>query len=348
MNEAAATAPARPDPRPVDGEALLEIQELTVSFATLRGRLRVVEDLSLSIAPGETVGLVGESGSGKSVTALAIMGLLGQEGATDTGRVFFKGRDLLSLTKREMLTVRGRDIAMIFQEPMTSLNPVYSVGFQIAEVLMEHFRTGRRQAMIQAAELMHLVGIPDAHRRVHDYPHQLSGGMRQRVMIAMAVACQPKLLIADEPTTALDVTIQAQILELVRQLQAEFGTAVLMITHDMGVIAKMANRVIVMYAGQVVEEAPVRPLFAAPRHPYSRLLLRSIPRVHEKRAMLDAISGATPSPANLPSGCRFHPRCPDAIDQCKTSMPTLDATGADRRTRCWRAAELGLKSARAP
>ena len=236
---------------------LVEVRDLSVSFATLRGRLRVVEGISFNIGQGEIVGLVGESGSGKSVTALAIMRLLGQEGRIDGGAIDFAGRDLAALSDQDMLRVRGRDVSMIFQEPMTSLNPVFTVGFQIAEVLIEHFRMARGEAMARAAELMHLVGIPDATRRVHDYPHQLSGGMRQRVMIAIAMACQPKLLIADEPTTALDVTIQAQILDLVRDLQGRFGTAVLMITHDMGVIASIARRVIVMYAGQIVEEASV-------------------------------------------------------------------------------------------
>ncbi len=324
---------------------LLEADGLTVSFATLRGRLRVVEDVTFSINHGEVVGLVGESGSGKSVTALALMQLLGNEGAIDAGRIQLEGRQLTDFSRQQMLAVRGREISMIFQEPMTSLNPVYTVGFQIAEVLMEHFGTSRRDAMAQAAELMALVGIPSAESRVNDYPHQLSGGMRQRVMIAMAMACQPKLLIADEPTTALDVTIQAQILQLMRDLRARFQSAVLMITHDMGVIAKMADRVIVMYAGQIVEEAPVRELFAAPKHPYTRLLLRSIPRVQERRDKLDAIGGATPTPGNFPSGCRFNPRCPDAIDQCRQETPPLEITGVGQRSRCWRSGDSGLLSA---
>ncbi len=328
---------------------LLSISDLSVSFASLRNRLAVLDDISLTIGNGEVVGLVGESGSGKSVTALSIMALLGEEGRIDAGRIDFDGRDLGGLSQQDMRTVRGREISMIFQEPMTSLNPVYSVGFQIAEVLIEHFSLPRRAAMAQAAELMALVGIPSAELRVNDYPHQLSGGMRQRIMIAMAMACQPKLLIADEPTTALDVTIQAQILKLMHDLRRRFDTAILMITHDMGVIAKMADRVIVMYAGQIVEEAPVAELFAAPRHPYTRLLLRSIPRVHAKRDRLEVIAGATPAPANFPTGCRFHPRCPDATDQCRGAMPVLESRDSSARVggarvRCWRADETGLMS----
>ncbi len=330
----------------VEGEAgpLVETIGLNVSFSVLRGRLQVLDDVSFTIGSGETVGLVGESGSGKSVTALSLMRLLGEQGAIDSGVIRFAGKNLIDLTPRQMLGIRGRDISMIFQEPMTSLNPVYTVGFQIAEVLMEHFKLSRRKAMRRAAELMALVGIPDSASRVKDYPHQLSGGMRQRVMIAMAMACQPRLLIADEPTTALDVTIQAQILDLMRDLQTRFGTSVLLITHDMGVIARMARRVIVMYAGQILEEAPVSELFRAPRHPYTRLLLKSIPRVQEKRDRLDAISGATPSPDRFPKACRFHPRCPDAIDICRRDMPVLEAMGFDRRVRCWRAGESNLKS----
>ena len=324
---------------------VVDVNGLGVSFATLRGRLPVLEDVSFSIQPGEIVGLVGESGSGKSVTALALMGLLGQEGRVDSGTISLDGQDLRALNNQQMLAIRGREISMVFQEPMTSLNPVYTVGFQIAEVLIEHFGQRRRAALAQAAELMKIVGIPDAHRRVHDYPHQLSGGMRQRVMIAMAMACQPKLLIADEPTTALDVTIQAQILDLLRELRDQFGTAVLMITHDMGVIASVVQRVIVMYAGHVVEVAPVEDLFSTPAHPYTRLLLRSIPRVQQKRAQLESISGTPPSPTEFPTGCRFHPRCPDALETCRGQLPALDGHGVDRAVRCWRAGEKDLQSA---
>jgi oligopeptide/dipeptide ABC transporter ATP-binding protein len=230
---------------------------------------------------------------------------------------------------------------MVFQEPMTSLNPLFPVGFQVAEVLEEHLGLGRREALARAVELFRDVGIPDPERRVRDYPHQLSGGMRQRVMIAMAMACRPRLLVGDEPTTALDVTIQAQILALLRDLGRAAGTAVLLISHDLGVVAAMASRVVVMYAGQVVEEAPARELFHEPRHPYTRLLLAVVPGVREKRARLSAIAGSTPVPSALPVGCRFHPRCPDAIPLCRESAPTLDPQGLARRVRCWRAAELG-------
>jgi oligopeptide/dipeptide ABC transporter ATP-binding protein len=236
---------------------------------------------------------------------------------------------------------------MIFQEPMTSLNPVFTVGFQIAEVLTEHLGMARGAALDRAAELMDEVGIPAARQRLGDYPHQLSGGMRQRVMIAMALACQPKLLIADEPTTALDVTIQAQILDLIRRLRDDHGTAVLLITHDMGVIAEMADQVVVMYAGEVVEQAPVEALFADPRHPYTRLLLRSVPRVKVRAERLRVIEGNIPSPAALPEGCRFHPRCPDAIERCRREPPALEPYDDARSVRCWRARESGLSSAQA-
>ena len=328
--------------------ALLEVDDLTVSFSTLRGRLSVLDGVRFAIGRGEILGLVGESGSGKSVSALAIMRLLGEQGAIDRGRILLDDAELSALDDTAMLAVRGRDVAMIFQEPMTSLNPVLTVGFQIAEVLMEHLGVARAAALARATELMEEVGIPAARQRLADYPHQLSGGMRQRVMIAMALACRPKLLIADEPTTALDVTIQAQILELIRTLRDEHGTAVLLITHDMGVIAEMADRVVVMYAGQVVEQAAVEQLFADPRHPYTRLLLRSVPRVQVRAKRLRSIEGSTPSPNALPAGCRFHPRCPDAIDRCRREPPRLERYGAARSVRCWRAAESGLRSAVEP
>ncbi len=324
---------------------LLEVDDLTVSFATLRRRLTVVEGVSFSVGRGEVVGLVGESGSGKSVTAMSLMRLLGTQGHVERGQVRLGNRDLLSLTDHEMLGVRGQEIAMIFQEPMTSLNPVYTAGFQIAEVLMEHFGQSKREAVARAVELLGMVGIPAPEQRVHDYPHQLSGGMRQRVMIAMAMACQPKLLIADEPTTALDVTIQAQILNLMRDLRARFGTSILLITHDMGVIASMADRVMVMYAGQIVEDGSAEHLFAAPRHPYTRLLLKAIPRVRQKQPILLSIAGSTPSPAAWPSGCRFHPRCPDAVDECRDEVQPLERMDG-RWVRCRRAWEEGLESAK--
>jgi oligopeptide/dipeptide ABC transporter ATP-binding protein len=314
---------------------LLEVRDLSVSFQTPRGPVPVLDGVSLSVGEGEIVGLVGESGSGKSVTALTILGLLGEQGRVDGGEVRLDGRDLLPLSEREWLRVRGRQIAMVFQEPMTSLNPLLPVGFQVAEVLEAHLGLGRREALARAAELLRDVGIPDPGRRAQDYPHQLSGGMRQRVMIAMAMACRPRLLIGDEPTTALDVTIQAQILALLRDLGRAAGTAVLLISHDLGVVAAMASRVVVMYAGQVVEEAPARELFSEPRHPYTRLLLAMVPGVREKRPRLSAIAGSIPAPAAMPVGCRFHPRCPDAIPLCREAAPTLDAHGPDRKVRCW-------------
>jgi oligopeptide/dipeptide ABC transporter ATP-binding protein len=321
--------------------ALLEVRDLSVTFATPRGSVPVLDRISLTVGEGETVGLVGESGSGKSVTALSILGLLGEQGRVEAGEVRFEGRDLVPLTERQWPEIRGRRIAMVFQEPMTSLNPLLPVGFQVGEVLEAHLGLGRRAALARVVELLRDVGIPDPARRAADYPHQLSGGMRQRVMIAMAMACRPRLLIGDEPTTALDVTIQAQILALLRELGRAAGTAMLLISHDLGVVAAMADRVSVMYAGQIVEEAPARDLFARPLHPYTRLLLAVVPRIREKRARLPAIAGTISAPTALPVGCRFHPRCPDAIPRCREAAPALEAYGAGRRARCWRAAELG-------
>jgi len=324
---------------------LLSVAGLSVSFPGPRGRMRVIEDISLRIGHGEIVGLVGESGSGKSVTALAAMRLLSPQARVDEGTIGFEGRNLLALGDEEMLAVRGRLAAMIFQEPMTSLNPLFRAGFQIAEALEAHLDISRGEARRRAIELMRAVGIPAAERRVDDYPHQLSGGMRQRVMIAMAMACAPKLLIADEPTTALDVTIQAQILMLMRRLRDDNAMGILLITHDLGVIAGMADRVVVMYAGQIMEEAAVAELFKAPRHPYTRLLLRSVPRVAAKLPRLHQIAGTTPSPSAFPAGCRFHPRCPDATARCRAEAPPIETREDGRRVRCWRADESGLLSA---
>ncbi len=315
--------------------ALLDIAGLSVAFGRGRDRAPVLDEVSLSIAAGEIVGLVGESGSGKSVTAMAAMGLLPPTARVEAGRVLFDGRDQITLPERERLKVRGRDMAMIFQEPMTSLNPLFRAGFQIGEVLEVHLGLSRAEARAHAIDLMRLVGIPSPDTRVDDYPHQLSGGMRQRVMIAMAMACNPKLLIADEPTTALDVTIQAQILALMARLRAERGMAILLITHDLGVIAGMASRVVVMYAGQVVEEAPAKQLFATPRHPYTKLLLRAVPKVRVKEARLHAIAGTMPSPTAFPSGCRFHTRCPSAAARCQTEAPPLETSPDGQRIRCW-------------
>ena len=323
---------------------VLAIEALTVSFPGANGRQRVIEDVSLSIARGEILGLVGESGSGKSVTALATMRLLSSTAVVEAGTVRLNDRDFYKLSKADLLRARGAEIAMIFQEPMTSLNPLFRAGFQIGETLEAHLGLSRAEAHTRAVALMRAVGIPAPEQRVDDYPHQLSGGMRQRVMIAMAMACAPKLLIADEPTTALDVTIQAQILNLVRGLRDDSGMGVLLITHDLGVVAGMANRVVVMYAGLVMEEAPVRALFAAPLHPYTRLLLKSIPRVGAKARRLHQIAGTTPPPSRFPPGCRFHPRCPDATDQCRVQVPPLETLADGRRVRCWRAHETGLAS----
>ncbi len=316
---------------------VLEIADLSVSFQTPeRKRLKVLDGITLHIGEGEVLGVVGESGSGKSVTALSILRLLGEQGSIDAGTISLAGQDLTGLPESAMLKIRGRHAAMIFQEPMTSLNPVYSVGFQIMEVLIEHLDISESEARRRAIDLMKRVGIPAAEERVDAFPHQLSGGMRQRVMIAIALACNPKLLIADEPTTALDVTIQAQILALMRTLRDETGAAILMITHDLGVIAQMADRVVVMYAGQVVEEGVVGELFARPLHPYTRLLMRSIPLARKKLARLEAIAGTTPSPASFPSGCRFHPRCPEAEDRCRVEPQILRRFADGRQARCWK------------
>ena len=328
-------------------EHALSIRGLTVSFPGPAGRMRVIEDVSLDIGRGEIVGLVGESGSGKSVTVLATMRLLAPTARVDAGSVLLGHRDLARLSKDGLLKVRGADMAMVFQEPMTSLNPLFRAGFQIGETLEAHLGLSRAEARERAIGLMHAVGIPAPEQRVDDYPHQLSGGMRQRVMIAMAMACSPKVLLADEPTTALDVTIQAQILALVRRLRDDTGMGVLLITHDLGVVAGMANRVVVMYAGLVMEEAPVRALYAQALHPYTRLLLKSIPRVGIKAERLHQIPGTTPPPSRFPAGCRFHPRCPDAIDQCRSQLPPLETLADGRRVRCWRAHETGLVSAQA-
>jgi oligopeptide/dipeptide ABC transporter ATP-binding protein len=289
---------------------LLEINDLNVAFETNRGDIRPVRDVSFSIFPGQTVALVGESGCGKSVTALSILRLIpSPPGKVLGGSINFDGRDLLTLDEHRMRSVRGREIAMIFQEPMTSLNPVYTIGDQIAEAVVLHQRVRSREAYQIAEKALADVGIADPHRRLREYPHQLSGGMRQRVMIAMALSCQPKLLIADEPTTALDVTIQAQILELLRKLQKETGMAILMITHDLGVVAENADVVNVMYASRIVESATVEELFDTPMHPYTQGLFRSVPKLGRKTQRLETIPGTVPNPARFPPGCKFHTRC---------------------------------------
>jgi peptide/nickel transport system ATP-binding protein len=328
---------------------LLEVSGLRTSFATSRGIVQSVDGVTFSIARGKTLGLVGESGSGKSVTSLSIMRLVGRAGGRiDAGRILLRPTagpelDLLSLSEKAMRKVRGRDAAMIFQEPMTSLDPVWSIGDQIVESIRLHQDAGRSEARDRAVAMLRLVGIPAPEKRIKDYPHQLSGGMRQRVMIAIALACRPGLLIADEPTTALDVTIQAQILELILRLQGEIGMSVLFITHNLGVVAETADRVAVMYAGQVVEEGPVRDIFAAPRHPYTVGLLASIPGARvdgAKSKRLRTIGGTPPDPLERPTGCRFAPRCPLAIDACRAAVPPLAPVRSDHAVRCIRWAEV--------
>lgn len=300
---------------------LLQIQGLTVTFPTRAGPIAVVDEVDLDLAPGEVMGIVGESGSGKSLTALSILRLVTKPGRISSGSIRFAGDDLLAKSEHEMHRLRGAAISMIFQEPMSSLNPVFSIGDQIMEPLRQHRGLDRRAARKEAIELLRLVEMPHAERRVDEYPHQLSGGMRQRAMIAIALACRPRLLIADEPTTALDVTIQAQILDLLRGLQRDLGMAVLLITHDLGVVAEFAHRAMVMYAGRVVECAPVAELFAAPRHPYTEGLIASMPAMDGPRRALTSIPGTVPQPARMPSGCRFSPRCPHATDLCSAAVP---------------------------
>ncbi|MCL4508899.1 MAG: ABC transporter ATP-binding protein [Chloroflexi bacterium] len=320
------------------GAPLLEVRDLRVYFDTRDGIVKAVDGISFSVEPGETLGLVGESGCGKSVTAMSIMRLVPHPPArTASGQILFLGRDLLKLSDAEMRRVRGKQIAMIFQDPMTSLNPVLTVGRQITEAIQLHMGMTAKQAKKRAIELLQLVGIPAAVRRIDDYPHQFSGGMRQRVMIAMALSCNPQLLIADEPTTALDVTIQAQILELIAKLRKEFNTAVILITHDMGVVAGVSDRIVVMYAGRPVETASTDVLFEHPRHPYTLGLLNSIPRLDEERKeRLVPIPGLPPDLISLPAICPFAPRCAFAIDRCREGVPELRIVGPDHYAACIR------------
>jgi peptide/nickel transport system ATP-binding protein len=321
---------------PVAGP-LLELRRLAVSFATDDGIVQAVDGIDLALARGRTLGLVGESGCGKSVTSLAIMGLLPPENSKVKGEVRFEGRDLLTLDADTIRDLRGARLAMIFQEPMTSLNPAYTVGDQIIEAIQQHQGLSATDARARAIEMLRIVRIPSPERRVDDYPHKLSGGMRQRAMIAMALACGPDLLIADEPTTALDVTIQAQILDLMRGLRRDTGTAIILITHDLGVVAEMADDVAVMYAGQIVERAPVRDLFARPEHPYTVGLLGSIPRLDEKRERLPSIEGRVPDMTRPPEGCRFAARCPFVEPACRAAAPPLIEVAPGHLTRCRRA-----------
>jgi oligopeptide/dipeptide ABC transporter ATP-binding protein len=315
-------------------EPILSIQRLTTVFDLPAGPAPAVDAVSFEIRAGETLGLVGESGSGKSVTALSIMRLVQPPGRIADGSVRFKGRELLALSESAMREVRGAEIALIFQEPMTALNPVFTIGDQIAETLTVHGRGTRREAMVQAAALLEAVRITDARSRLNDYPHQLSGGMRQRVLIAMALACKPSLVIADEPTTALDVTIQAEILDLLREMKAAFHLSLLLITHDLGVIAEIADRVAIMYAGRIVEEGPVRAILREPKHPYTRGLLASIPGgVPGER--LRAIEGSVPPLGALPPGCAFNPRCPDRFERCTSAPPPDYNVGTDHKAKCY-------------
>jgi len=319
---------------------LLAVDRLTTAFATETGQVTAIEDISFSIDRGEILGIVGESGSGKSVTALAIMGLLPMPPARILGgHIRFDGKDLLSLSDRAMQRLRGPGIAMVFQEPMTSLNPVFTIGDQIIETIRAHESLSQRQAFSRAVEMLEKVGIPSASARMQDYPHQLSGGQRQRVMLAIALVCRPRLLIADEPTTALDVTIQAQILDLLLDLRDEFGMAVIIITHNMGVIAETADRVLVTYAGRVVEQAPVDRLFDQPLHPYTRGLLACVPTLEQQQPRLQAIPGNLPEPARRPPGCRFSDRCSRAIPACQEAVPLLENFGDDHRAACFRIRE---------
>jgi peptide/nickel transport system ATP-binding protein len=316
---------------------LLEVKDLRVVFPGTDGRRTfAVDGVSFTVDRGRTLGIVGESGCGKSVTSLAIMGLLPKGGAEVSGEVRFDGLELLSQPGRVMRDLRGNRLAMIFQEPMTSLNPSYTVGDQIMEAIVRHRHVSKNEAEARAIDMLRRVRIPNPEARFHDYPHRLSGGMRQRVMIAMALACDPQLLIADEPTTALDVTIQAQILDLMRKLREETHAAIILITHDLGVVAEVCDEVVVMYAGQVVERAPVRELFRFPQHPYTVGLLGALPRLDRRRPRLAAIEGTVPNMMAPPQGCRFSARCPFAIQKC-AEMPPLDAVEPGHLTRCWRA-----------
>jgi oligopeptide/dipeptide ABC transporter ATP-binding protein len=327
--------------------ALLDVRHLSTHFLTRGGVVRAVDDVSWDIREGETVALVGESGCGKSVSALSVMRLVAAPaGRIVAGEAWFRGRDLLRLSEEEMRRVRGREIAMIFQEPMTSLNPVLSIGRQLTEGLEIHLGLAPAAATTRAVELLGMVGIPDPARRLAQYPHQFSGGMRQRIMIAMALACEPALVLADEPTTALDVTIQAQILELMKALSRRLGVAMLMITHNLGVVARYADRVNVMYAGRIVERGTARMLYAWPRHPYTLGLLRSVPRLDEAlRARLEPIEGQPPDLARLPAGCAFAPRCAFRVERCLRERPELEPVGDGHLSACW---EVGRLAAAEP
>lgn len=317
------------------GEPFIQLKNLKTYFHTEEGTVPAVDDVSLSIKKGETLAIVGESGSGKSVTSLSLMRLIEPPGRIESGEILFEGHNLVGYSKKKMRAVRGNKIAMIFQEPLTSLNPVFTVGNQISESIIEHQNKSKKEAKQLVIEMLTKVGIPRPDKVFHSYPHALSGGMRQRVMIAMALSCNPELLIADEPTTALDVTIQAQILTLMKELIREFETSILLITHDLGVVAEMADRVIVMYGGQIVEETDVYTLFKHPKHPYTKGLLASTPKVHELKEELISISGTVPNPLDYPIGCRFADRCESVMETCRTVHPELKEIKPGHTVRCW-------------
>ncbi|CAM4349131.1 MAG: ABC transporter ATP-binding protein [Paenibacillus macerans] len=322
---------------------LLEISGLRTEFTTPGGVIKAVDGVSFTVRKGETLGIVGESGCGKSITSLSIMQLLPKRvGRVAAGEIRFEGKNLLTASRREMRQIRGNRIAMIFQEPMTSLNPVFKVGKQVSEAARYHLKIGKQEARRRVVEMLAKVGIPRPEKIFDQYPHQLSGGMRQRVMIAMAMVCNPSLLIADEPTTALDVTIQAQILDLMRDLQSKEGTSIMMITHDLGVVAEMCDRVVIMYAGQVVEETDVKTLFREPRHPYTRGLLASLPQLAGDADRLKSIPGQVPSPLEMPSGCRFAPRCPMREERCQQAEPELKEVAPGHLCRCLLEQEASL------
>lgn len=322
-----------------EAEKLLQIKDLRTYFYTEEGIVPAVDGLDLDLNTGEILAIVGESGCGKSVTSLSILRLIGRPGKIESGEILYKGQDLLKKSEKEMLSVRGNEISMIFQEPMTSLNPVYTVGRQISESLIYHQKMKKEDAWQRSVTMLRTVGIPDPEKNAENYPHQLSGGMRQRVMIAMALACQPNILIADEPTTALDVTIQAQIIQLLRQMNRDTGTAIILITHDLGIVATMAENVMVMYGGQEVEYADVKSLYKKPLHPYTVGLLKSIPRLDMEHEELYNIRGSIPSPADLPTGCRFSPRCDECKAICRQTMPSLVTMEDGRKVRCWKYTE---------
>ena len=325
-------------------EKLIDVNDLQTYFHTEEGTVKAVDGVSFEIYPGETLGVVGESGCGKSVTSLSIMRLIeSPPGQIENGEILFNGKDLTKLSQKEMRKIRGNDISMIFQEPMTSLNPVYTVGDQIMEAILIHKNVNKKQAREEAINMLRKVGIPLPEQRVDEYPHQLSGGMRQRVMIAMALSCDPQLLIADEPTTALDVTIQAQILELMNSLKRQFGMAIMMITHDLGVIAEVSDRVAVMYAGKIVEYTDVKTLYADPKHPYTWGLMHSIPHIEKDLDRLEAIPGNVPNPLNFPTGCKYNTRCPFATDKCRTDEPDILEVEEGHHVACWHIDKLEAK-----